>query len=415
MHMAAQTRAERVEVVIIGAGHAGLAVSHELQSADVEHVILERDRVGESWRKRWENFCLVTPNWTLELPGLAYEGDEPNGFVHRDEIVAHVVKYAAMLTAPIREGVDVSSVEPSAEGRFRLMLADGDLEANAVVVAAGAYRKTHRPAVASTLPADVNVIDADGYTRPEDLPSGKVLVVGSGQTGCQIAEELNESGREVVLSCGRAPWGPRRVDGRDIVSWVAQTPFLDHTVADLPHPNARLGANFQTTGRGGGHDLHYRTLQKAGVTLTGRIATVDDRQAVFADDLAESVAFGDARYADISNLIRKTCVERGEVPPEFPEPKPFDAQPPERMNLRDCGAVIFTSGFRPDYGDWVRFPDAFDELGFPIQQDGESSVAPGLFFIGTHFLRKRKSATFMGALEDAPIVAERIVARLRSG
>ena len=398
-----------MSVVIVGAGHAGLAVSYELTRLGVEHVVLERSRVGESWRTRWDSFCLVTPNWTVLLPGGAYEGDDPDGFMPRDEIVAHLERYADSFSAPIRAGVAVTSVEPAQGSGLLLRTSDGDLQAETVVLATGAYQKPHRPAGAASLPADVHVIDAEGYRNPEGVPPGKVLVVGSGQTGCQIAEELNESGREVVLACGRAPWGPRRVDGKDIVTWASETPFLDQTVADLPSPTARLIANILVSGKDGGHDLNYRTLQTSGVTLAGHFLGVDDHSAIFALDLADSVAFGDARYADITNLIRKTCVERGEDPPEFPSPPPFTADPPERMDLAGCGAVIFTSGFRPDFASWVHFPNAFDDLGFPIQEDGVSSTVPGLYFIGTHFLRKRKSATFMGIAEDAVVVADKIV------
>ena len=398
----------RTACVIVGAGHAGLALSYELDSAGVEHEILERSRIGESWRTRWESFCLVTPNWTVMLPGGEYEGDDPDGFMPRDEIVAHLERYAQSFQAPVSEGVDVSSVEPGSNGTLLLRTSEGSIEADSVVLATGAYQRPYRPRAAGSLPAHVHAIDAEGYTAPPDLPPGKVLVVGSGQTGCQIAEELNTAGREVTLACGRAPWGPRRAEGRDIVSWIFETPFLNHTVADLPSPMARLGANFQATGRDGGHDLHYRTLQKAGVTLAGRFQDVEDDHVVFAPDLAESVAFGDARYADITALIKKSCLERGETPPDFPPPEPFETDCPDRMDLNGCGAVIFTSGFRPDYTSWIHFPNAFDELGFPIQTDGESSVVPGLYFMGSHFLRKRKSATFMGAAEDAAIVAATI-------
>ena len=400
--------AERIPVVIVGAGHAGLAVSHELTRGGVEHELLERNRIGESWRSRWDSFCLVTPNWTVQLPGGTYDGDDPDGYMPRDDIVAYLERYAVSFQAPVRDGVGVSSIEPAAEGGLMLRTSKGDLQAASVVLATGGYQRPYRPAGAASLPAETHAIDAEGYTAPSALPPGKVLVVGSGQTGCQIAEELNDSGREVLLACGRAPWVPRRIEGRDIVSWVVETPFLDQTIDDLPTPMARLISNILTTGRGGGHDLHYRTLLRDGVTLAGHFLGVEDHSAVFANDLAESVAFGDARYADVSNLIRKTCIDRGDVPPDIPPPDPFEVDPPERMDLQGCGAVIFTSGFRPDFTSWVHFPNAFDDLGFPIQIDGESSIVPGLYFIGTHFLRKRKSATFLGIAEDAAVVAERV-------
>ena len=401
--------AEKISVVIVGAGHAGLSVSYELTRAGVDHVLLERSRVGQSWRNRWDSFCLVTPNWTVQLPGGAYDGDDPDGYMPRDDIVAHLERYAANFGAPVREHVGVSSIEPVDQGGGLMMrTSDADIQAGCVVLATGAYQQPHRPAGAASLPADIHVIDAEAYTGPAALPPGKVLVVGSGQTGCQIAEELNLSGREVVLACGRAPWAPRRIDGRDIVAWLSHTPFLDQTTEELPSPVGRLTANFQTSGGKGGHDLHFRTLLRDGVTLTGRFLGAEDRTVIFANDLAESVAFGDARYDDVRTLIRNSCIDRGETPPDIPPPGRFEADPPDRMDLQGCGAVIFTSGFRPDYTGWVHFPNAFDDLGFPIQSDGESTVVPGLYFIGTHFLRKRKSATLFGIEEDAAIVAEKV-------
>jgi putative flavoprotein involved in K+ transport len=289
-----------------------------------------------------------------------------------------------------------------------LETSDGEIHADAVVLATGAYQKPYRPPGAVTLPAGILAMDSEQYANPDNLPPGSVLIVGSGQTGCQIAEELNEADREVVVACGKAPWGPRKLEGRDIVSWIVDTPFLEQTPDALPTPLAKLGANFQVTGRGGGHDLNYRTLQSSGVTLTGRFLDASDHHVRFAPDLHESVAFGDARYGDISTLIRKSCEERGERAPELPPPEPFTAEPPAEMDLRHCGAVIFTAGFRPDYASWVQFPGAFDEMGFPIQKDGASSVVLGLYFVGTHFLRKRKSATLLGFGEDAAVVAEQI-------
>lgn len=406
---------ERIPVVVVGAGPAGLAISYEFQRAGVEHVVLERGRVGQSWRSRWDSFCLVTPNWTMQLPGGQYQGDDPDGFIPRDEIVSHLENYATSFKAPLREAVSVTAMRSAPDGGLALVTSDGEIFANAVVLATGAYQKPHRPPGAVTLPAGVLTMDSEQYTNPNDLPPGGVLIVGSGQTGCQIAEEVNEAGREVVIACGKAPWGPRRLEGRDIVSWICDTPFLEQTPDQLPTPLARLGANFQVTGRGGGHDLNYRTLQAAGVTLTGRFLDASDHHVRFAADLHESVAFGDARYGDIATLIRKSCEERGERAPDLPSPEPFMAEPPGEMDMRQCGAAIFTAGFRPDYASWVHFPGAFDELGFPIQKDGASTVVPGLYFIGTHFLRKRKSATLLGFGEDAAVVAEKISASLSRG
>jgi len=400
-----------VDVAIVGAGQAGLSLSHELDAAGVEHIVLERGRVGETWRGRWESFCLVIPNWTVQLPGGRYRGDDPDGFMPKNAIVSHLVAYAERFQAPVREGVAVTSLEPRDEGDFLLRTSSGDIRARAVVLASGGYQKPHRPAAAAQLPASVHAIDAEDYVSPGALPTGKVLVVGSGQTGCQLAEEIFESGRDVSLACGRAPWVPRRLEGRDTIAWLNGTPFFDIKLTDLPSRQARLLANPQMSGRQGGRDLNFRTLQAQGVQLLGRFMAVADGRAHFARDISESVAFGDARYADVCELIRKTCAAASTRPPEMIPPPPFHADSPETLPLAEFGTVIFTSGFRPDYASWVKLPQAFDAGGFPIQQDGSSTVVPGLHFMGVHFQRKRKSATLLGVGEDATVLAETIARR----
>ena len=203
-----------------------------------------------------------------------------------------------------------------------------------------------------------------GLSKPRSIPAGKVLVIGSGQTGCQISEELHEAGREVFLACGRAPWAPRQPDGRDIVSWLRETTFFDLPVGALPSPATRLVANVQVTGARGGHDLHFRTLQTMGVLLLGRLTGVEGHRAFFADDLADSVAFGDARYADIKATLSDQLAARGTAVPELPDPPPFRADPPREFDLDGFGVVIRTTGFRPDYAHWVPFPAVVDSMGF---------------------------------------------------
>ncbi|GAC1319506.1 MAG: MSMEG_0569 family flavin-dependent oxidoreductase [Thermoleophilaceae bacterium] len=401
---------ERVAVVVVGAGQAGLAAGHELRAFGVDHLILERGRVAQTWRDRWDSFCLVTPNWSVRLPGGAYSGDDPDGFMPRDDIVRHLEVYAASFSAPVREGTAVTSLDPGPEGGFRLSTTQGVLLADAVVLATGAYQRPHRPHGADTLPENIFQIDAESFKNEAGLPPGKVLVVGSGQTGCQLAEELREAGREVFLACGRAPWCSRRVGDRDIVCWVVETGTFDETLADLPSLAARLVGNIQATGHDGGHDLHYRVLQRMGVTLVGHFLGSEDGRAHFAADLAASVAFGDARYDEMREKIARLCAARGIPAPQMPDPAPFDARAPETVELEGFGAVIFTCGFRPDYSSWVHL-DAFDEVGFPIQEDGASTVVPGLYFCGVHFLRKRKSSLLIGVGEDAAIVAGQIAKR----
>jgi putative flavoprotein involved in K+ transport len=398
----------RSEVVVVGAGPAGLAMSCELSRAGVGHVVLERARVAQTWRGRWDSFCLVTPNWTLQMPDLPYDGHDPDGYMPRDEIVAHLERYAEAIGAPVREGVDVTAVRPRAGGGLLLETSEGPLHAQTVVLATGAYRRPHRPAAAAALPADLLALDVEDYRSPAEVPSGAVLVVGSGQSGCQIAEELRRAGRDVYLACGRAPWGPRRIGDHDLLWWAQETGFLDAHVSTLPDPRARLFANLLATGQGGGHDLHLRTLRAMGVTLLGHLVGADGRRARFAPDLAETVAWGDERHVQFMDLVRKVVAERGMAPIDIPPPEPFDARTREELDLTGFGAVIFAAGFRPDHASWVHCAGAFDELGYPIHEDGASTTADGLHFIGVHFLRKRKSSIFLGIGEDAAVVARRV-------
>jgi putative flavoprotein involved in K+ transport len=401
---------ERVDVAVVGGGQAGLSTSHELTRLGVDHVVLERGRVGQTWRGRWDSFCLVTPNWSILLPGGHYEGGDPDDYLLRDDIAAYFERYASSFDAPVREHTDVSLIGGDVEDGFVLATSDGEILARRVVLATGAYPTPHRPN-AESLPDDVFRIGVEEYTNEADLPPGRVLVVGSGQSGCQLAEEFLDAGREVVLACGRAPWTLRRISGRDAVWWVLNSGFMDAGPETLADPRARLAANILATGHGGGHDLHYRTVRDRGATLVGRFLGAEGGRARFADDLAASVAWGDERYLQLRQLFGRFASERGIDEPDMPDPEPFDGSAPSELDLASFGAVVFAGGFRPDYS-WLPWPDAVDDLGFPVHRDGQSTVVPGLWFVGVHFLRKRKSSLLMGVGEDATLIAEGIRAGL---
>jgi cation diffusion facilitator CzcD-associated flavoprotein CzcO len=307
---------ERVDVAIVGGGQAGLALSHQLTEARLEHVVLERGRIGQAWRDRWDTFCLVTPNWSVALPGGAYEGDDPDGFLLRDEIVAHLERYADSFRAPIRHGVDVATVRIDRDG-FVLDTSQGDLSARVVALATGAYQRPHRPPGIDDLPMNVELVDATEYRNEAKVPPGRVLIIGSGQTGCQLAEELHEAGRDVFLACGRTPWAPRRMGGRDIFWWALETGFMRQRVEALSDPAMRLVATVVTTGHDGGHDLHLRTLDAMGVTLTGHFSGVRNDVAQFADDLPEAMAWSDERASMLIDLIRETATQRNLPVPDY--------------------------------------------------------------------------------------------------
>jgi cation diffusion facilitator CzcD-associated flavoprotein CzcO len=403
-------RGRRQDVIVIGAGQAGLAVGYELQQRGVDHVILERDRVANMWRGLWDGFCINTPNWSLQLPGHEYAGEEPDGFLSREGIVGYLEDYAELATDALREGVAVTSLQPE-DATFTLETSEGPMRSTAVVVCTGAYQAPHRPPGADDLTPLIPSYDTRGYRAPSSLPDGPVLIVGSGQSGCQIAEELLDAGREVILSCGKAVWAPRAIGEHDVFWWALETGFMNATLESLPSPDARLAANVTASGVNGGHDLHVRWLRGKGATTVGRYQGIRDGRLHFASDLAETVAWSDARYRDFSENVRKLCAERGIDVPALPDPEPFEADAPEAIPAEAVGSVILSGGFRPDYG-WIDVPGAFDDAGFPIQKDGASAAAPGLFFAGVHFLRTRKSSLLFGVGEDAAVVADGIRAHL---
>ncbi len=233
-----------------------------------------------------------------------------------------------------------------------------------------------------------------------------MLIVGSGQTGCQIAEELHQAGRKVFIACGRAPWTPRRFGGHDLVWWIIESGFWSRTIAQLPSPAARLLSNPLTTGHDGGHDLHYRTLHAMGVELLGRYAGADDRKLYFAEDLAQTIEFGDNLSRAFMKWVAALCQKRGlDIPWEVPGPPGFTSRHDLDIDAEGIKTVIWTTGFRPDYG-WIKAP-VFDEMGFPVQTDGHTEV-PGLYFMGVHFMRKAQSAVLYGVGEDAEVVATHI-------
>jgi putative flavoprotein involved in K+ transport len=397
---------EKVNVAVIGAGQAGLATSWHLKQAGVDHVVLEAGRIAETWRtRRWDSFCLVTPNWTVKLPGGEYAGPDPDGYMNLPELIGHFEHWAESFGPPVTEGCPVSALDGEGDG-FTLALADGRLRARSVVIATGGYQRAHRPANADQIPVNITQILAEEYSNPAALEPGAVLIVGSGQTGCQLAEELHEGGRKVFLSCGRAPWAPRRMGGHDLVWWIVESGWWNRTPDQLPSPAARLIGNPQNTGHGGGHDLHYRTLHAMGVELVGRYSGAEDGKIRFADDLTASVDIADQMSAFFKTYIDALCEKTG-------VPIPWEMPPPMRVSTRTeldvaqegITTVIWTAGYRPNYG-WVHFP-VFDEMGFPIQEEGRTSV-PGLYFMGVHFQRKAQSAVIYGVGEDAEIVARHI-------
>jgi putative flavoprotein involved in K+ transport len=395
-----------VDVLVIGAGQAGLAASRELTAASVDHVVLERDHIGSAWAHRWDSFCLVTPNHFTRLPGGEYEGDDPDGFLTREQIIAFLRDYAASFAAPVEEGVEVESLTAS-DGGFIASTSRGELRAHRVVVCTGSYQREHLPSFAVDLQRRLPVVGSTEYRSPEALPGSRVLVVGGGQTACQLADELRRAGREVTLAAGRASAMPRRIGERDIFYWLWEAGFFEQTLADMAGPMVRFAANPTVTGAHGGRDLSLRTLAADGVRLIGRVQGVEDGRLVVADDLAETAAAADEGFRQFGELATQVAENRGWPVPEVPSVPADPLMAAPAPSLSDLDAVVVACGFRPDYS-WIDVPDLVDAMGFPMHQDGVSARMDGLCFLGMPWMRTRKSPLLMGVGEDATHLVHRL-------
>ncbi len=419
--MTASNGARSVETVVIGAGQAGLAMSHLLRQAGREHVVLERrERLGGGWQDRWDEFRLVSPNWTVSFPGFTYDGTDPDGFAPRDEVVERLRRYAEVVRAPVELGVDVRrlSARGSGASRFRLATSTGAIDARNVIVAAGGFQVPHRPPLAADLAAAVHQVHVNDYRRESELPPGAVLVVGSGQSGVQVTEELVDAGRRVVLAVGRCGRVPRRYRDRDIFFWLSQ--LMQHGAAAgaplptpdmLPSPRARYACNPHLSGHAGGHEVDLRAMARDGVTLTGRLEGAAGTRVSFAPTLGESLGFADRFFVerfrdDIETIIRFTGIE---VPDEVPD-EPVEFEPPEvdALDLHAEGiyTVLWSSGYRLGFNRWIDLP-IFDEFGFPIAQQGIPAV-PGLAFLGVPWQADQASGNLLGVVRDAEYIASRL-------
>lgn len=411
---------ERHDVVVIGAGQAGLATSYELSRRNVAHVVLEKGRVGESWRsQRWDSFWLVTPNWTITLPGAPYEGPDPDGFLPRQAWLDHLDGYARSFDAPLLQGVETTRIAPSGrDGVFELSTNRGMIEARSVVVATGTYQRARRPPLWETLAGVTEQLLATDYRNPEALGPGGVLVVGSGQTGCQIAEELNAAGRETFLCVGSAGRLPRRYRGRDCIDWQNRFGWLDRTPDMLEDPAMRFRGDPHVTGRDGGRTLSLHLLADAGVRLLGRVRAVDGTTVRLAstlfDDLAKSDAYATNFLREVDQYVARTGIAA--PPPAVDEELGF-ARPDGRkidtpadldLHAMGIGTVIWATGFGFDFA-WIEFP-VLDPAGYPVTRRGASAI-PGLYFMGLNWMNKRKSGIIYGVGDDAVQVARQIAGR----
>jgi putative flavoprotein involved in K+ transport len=376
-------RAEPVGTVVIGAGQAGLANSYELTRRGLDHVVLERGRIGEAWRGRWDSLCMVLPNWFNGLPGFPYQGTAPDGFQTRDEWVADLARYAATFALPVREGVAVSAVAALPDGRFSLQTSTGALVAENVVMATGSYQVPRVPAIAAELAHDIHQINSGGYRNPDALPPGAVLVVGTGNSGSQIAEELHRAGRAVWLAVGYSGFPLRRYRGRDVFWW-----YFTANLADLLRRDGVNPAGFGNfTGHDGGRALDLRRFARDGIRLLGRIHAIDGAAIALAPDLAASLADIDRRTDAFRRAVDAYIDATGlDAPTDEPSPDAMlggaDApDSPATLDPRAAGiaSVVWASGYGWDLA-WLRVP-VLDAEGAPRNAAGLSPCS-GLFFAG---------------------------------
>lgn len=402
---------EHVDTIVVGGGQAGLSASWHLKHAGREHLVLDRGRIGDTWRRRWDSFCLVTPNWCCQLPGFPYDGDDPEGFMLRDQIVDYVARFARSFDPPFRGGVEVRRVGAARGGpAFSLDTSEGPLTADNVIIAAGTHQHPNIPAWAGKLADGVTQLHTRDYRNPDQLPEGAVLIVGSGQSGCQVAEDLLGAGREVHLCVGKAGRIPRRYRGRDALAWEVETGYFEVTVDDHPKgPAIRFKPHPHLSGRDGGRTIDLRRLALAGVRLHGRLLDAQGTRVSFADDLADSLDAIDKDCLEYTAEIDAHIAANGlDAPEETPEPVDWRPDPePSTFDLAQAGiaCVIHATGFHFDFG-WIELA-AFDERGYPRYRRGVTEV-PGLYFVGLHWLHTLGSGLFYQVGRDAAFVVDHL-------
>jgi putative flavoprotein involved in K+ transport len=405
-----------VGVAVIGGGQAGLSISAMLKARGIEHVVLEKHRVAHTWRtERWDTFCLVTPNWQCQLPGFPYSGDDPDGFMVKDEIVRYIEAFAAAFDPPLHEGVAVTALRGAAAASgFELQTSAGTLRADQVVVAVGGYHTASIPRIAERLPSAITQLHSSTYRNPQELPDGAVLVVGSGQSGAQIAEDLHLAGRQVHLCVGSAPRCARFYRGRDVVAWLDLMGYYDLAVEEHPlREGVRDNANHYLTGRDGGRDIDLRKFALEGMQLHGRLTEITGDFVRFGDDLEANLDHADAVSESIKTTIDRYIEQHGiDAPSEVRYTPVWKPQAQQReLSLRDAGisTVIWCIGFRSDYR-WIELP-IFDGKGYPRHHRGVTSM-PGVYFLGLPWQHTWGSGRFSGVARDAEYLADRIEERI---
>jgi putative flavoprotein involved in K+ transport len=395
----------RTTTVVIGAGQGGLAMSRGLSDRSIDHVVLERSEVANSWRtERWDSLRLLTPNWQCRLPGHAYDGDDPDGFMTMPEVVEFITSYAKDIAAPVREGTTVTSVRRTDSG-YRVATDHDEWECVTVVLATGAFNVARVPACSEAVPASVTPLTPMQYRNPDELDEGGALVVGASATGVQIAYEIRRSGRPVTLAVGEHVRGPRVYRGRDIHWWMAAAGVLDERYDEVDDiVRARHVPSMQLAGSPERATFDLNALTSIGVKLVGRLAGIRDGHAQFSGSLRNKCELADLKLDRLLDTIDEWATANGmddsTAPPHRFEPTLLDEAPTLGLDLAGGAirTIVWATGFRPDYS-WLDVP-VFDGKGM-VRHDGGVVDSPGMYLIGAPFLRRRKSSFIDGACDDA--------------
>jgi putative flavoprotein involved in K+ transport len=406
----------RTNVVIVGAGHSGLAMSSRLTERSIDHVVLERGEAGNSWsRDRWDSLRLLTPNRQSALPGFDYTGDDPDGFMTAPEVAAHLGAYARAVAAPVRSGVTVTSVAPTGTG-YRVTTDDGDYEADAVVLANGGSGIANLPPIADGVPAGILSLSSKTYRSPESLADGGVLVVGASASGAQLADEIARAGRDVTLAAGEHVRMPRSYRGRDIFWWMDAAGVLDERWDQIDDIiRARHVPSPQLVGSDDHRTVDIHSLRSRGVRVVGRVGRIAEGVAQFSGGLANTVRLADLKLDRLLNRFDAWAGETGVdglSAPTRSEPTVVDESPTLELDLAAAGigTIVWATGYRPDYS-WLDVP-VLDCKGRLPHAGGVIEKSPGLYVMGTSLLRRRRSTYIGGAGQDSLELAEHLAGYL---
>lgn len=405
------------DVVVIGAGHAGLSMSRCLSERGIDHVVIERGEIAHAWRhERWDSLRLLTPNWQSSLPGYPYRGSDPNGFMHATEVAAWIERYARFIAAPVRIATTVRSVTLDANG-YRVITDQGAWRCSAVVLASGANAKPLVPPISSGVPASVTQLTSHTYRNPEQLVDRGVLVVGASATGVQLADEIRRSGRAVTLAIGEHVRMPRTYRGRDIQCWLHASGILDQRYDELEDlERARRVPSPQLIGSAE-RMLDLNTLTERGVRLAGRVVGFSDSKVQFSGSLHNHCTMADLKLGRllraIDAWIDASEARHGCAPAERFEPTRVPDRPALQIDLaaERIGTIIWATGCRPEWG-YLQVP-ALDRKG-RLQHDGGVAAVPGLYALGLALMRRRKSSFICGAEDDTRELSDHLHAYLRS-